>query len=66
LTYTQPFTPQVVNEARFGLTRTIGHYRGVHVGTVRKQLAEIETDVEMLRPMLLTDCNQEVAHVQCA
>jgi hypothetical protein len=39
LTYTQPFTPQVVNEARFGLTRTIGHYQGVHAGTdYNKQL----------------------------
>ena len=33
LTYTQAFTPQVINEARFGVSRTIGHYAGAHSGT---------------------------------
>jgi hypothetical protein len=33
LTYTQPFTPQIINEARFGVSRTIGHYVGAHSGT---------------------------------
>ena len=33
LTYTQSFTPQVVNELRFGVTRTLAHYQGVHAGT---------------------------------
>jgi hypothetical protein len=33
LTYTQTFTPQVVNEFRFGVSRTLAHYQGVHAGT---------------------------------
>ena len=33
LTYTQSFTPQLVNEFRFGVTRTLGHGAGVHAGT---------------------------------
>ena len=33
LTYTQAFTPQVINEFRFGVSRTVGHYAGVHSGT---------------------------------
>jgi hypothetical protein len=39
LTHTQSFTPQVINEFRFGLARTVGHYAGVHAGTdYNKQL----------------------------
>jgi hypothetical protein len=33
LTFTDAITPQLVNEARFGVTRTVGHYQGVHAGT---------------------------------
>ena len=39
VTYTQTFTPQVINEFRVGVTRTVGHYAGVHAGTdYNKQL----------------------------
>ena len=33
LTYTQSFTPQLVNEFRFGVTRTLSYGAGVHAGT---------------------------------
>ena len=33
LTYTQTFSPAVVNEARFGVTRTVGHYEPAGTGT---------------------------------